>query len=190
MRHFYKKKRRRPSGNVVMHVPSTMGDTISGGAELLFVIQSPSILAGLSATTDINAQDKDRTCQVGHHVGQVDIDFSIRTTAGDGTIEYCIAHVERSDIVPVIGTFPIPSATEINAQGLQQIMRLNMPGRIVHFSVRAYTAEHTMVHKIKFRPSKFKSSKVKAGDHWILLVHNRGSAIVTSDFQCRYKEYE
>ncbi len=185
-----RKRRRRPSGNVVIHVPSTMAGTIAGTAETLFVIQSPSIFAGGSASSNIEAQDKDRTANVGHHMGQCEIDFTTRTTVADGAMEYCILHVERNDTTPAIGTHPIPSAADIGTQGLQQACRLSSPGRVVHFSVRAYSIENTMTHHIKFRPSKFKASKVKAGDHWVLIVHNRGANIVTVDFQCRWKEYE
>ncbi len=182
--------RRRPLGNSVIHVPSTMSGTINTGIETLFVIQSPSIFAGGSASSNIEAQDKDRTVNVGHHMGICTIDFTTRITTADGALEYCIMHYERLDATPAIGVHPTPSATEINTQGLQQACRLQNPGRVVHFSVRTYSAEHTMTHKIVFRPSKYKVSKVKAGDHWALIVHNRGSATVTTDFQCRYKEYE
>ncbi len=192
MRHFgYRKRtRRRPQGNVVIHVPSTIAGVIGGGVETLFVIQSPSIDAGGSASANIEAQDKDRTGNVGHHVGIVIIDFTTRITVADGALEYCVIHVERNDTVPAIGTHPIPSATEIATQGLQQACRLASPGRVVHFSVRAYSADNTMTHKITFRPSKYKASKIKAGDYWVLIVHNRGTSNVTNDFQCRWKEYE
>ncbi len=172
-----------------MHVPSTMGGTISGNAEVLLFMQNPSILAGASATTNIEGQDKDRTVTVGHHMGQCTIDFSCRTTVADGTLEFCIFHVERSHITPVIGTDPIPNGTDITGQGLQQAMRLALPGRVVHFSVRSYSIENTMTHKMRFRPSKYKASQVKAGDFWGLIVHNRGVNIITYDFQVRYKEY-
>ncbi len=172
-----------------MHVPSTIGGTISGGAETLLFLQNPSLLAGASATTNIEGQDKDRTVTLGHHMGQCTIDFTVRTTVADGSIEFCIFHVERSHITPAIGTDPIPSGADISSQGLQQAMRLALPGRVEHFSVRAYSIENTMVHKLKFRPSKYKASQVKAGDFWALMVHNRGANIITYDMQARYKEY-
>ncbi len=115
---------------------------------------------------------------------------TVRTTVADGAIEFGVVHVERNDTVPALGTHPLPSTTEIGTQGLQQALRLASPGRVVHFSVRAYSIENTITHRIKFRPSKFKASKVKAGDYWMLIVHNRGANVLTYDFQCRYKEYE
>ncbi len=173
-----------------MHIPSSMSATINTGIENLIVIQSPSIFAGGSASSNIEAQDKDRTVNVGHHMGVVDIDFTTRITTADGSLEYCVMHYERLDATPAIGTHPTPSGTEIATQGLQQACRMQNPGRVVHFSVRAYSADNTMNHHIRFKPAKFGVSKVKAGDHWALIVHNRGSATVTTDFQCRYKEYE
>ncbi len=193
MRHYGSRRRMRPqrrSGNVVIHVPSTMGGTIGTGNEATLVIQSPSIDAGGSASSNIEAQDKDRTVNVGHHMGQATIDFTCRVTTADGVLEFGVVHVERNDTTPAIGSHPLPSGSEINTQGLQQALRLASPGRVVHFSQRAYSVENTFVHKIRFRPSKFKASKVKAGDYWMLIVHNRGSAEITYDFQCRYKEYE
>ncbi len=167
-----------------------MSGTINPTSTALIVIQSPSINAGGSASSNIEAQDKDRTVNVGHHMGQATIDFSVRVTTAVGVLEFGIMHVERSDIVPVLGTHPVPSASDVATQGMQQATRLASPGRVVHFSARPYTAEQNIVHKMRFRPSKFKSSLVKAGDYWILIVHNRGIAVMTYDFQCRYKEYE
>ncbi len=192
MRHFGYRKRikRRGTGNVVIHVPSTIGGTIAAGAEAELVIQSPSINAGGSASSNIEAQDKDRTVNVGHHMGMANISIAIRITMAQGILEFGVVHVERSDAVPALATHPLPTGAEINTQGLQQALRLASPGRVVHFSTRAYTAEHNLVHNIVFRPSKFKSSKVKAGDYWMLIIHNRGTTTVTYDFQCRYKEYE
>ncbi len=183
-------KRRRITGNTVIHVPSSMAGTVTLNAEVLFIIESPSIFAGGSASANIEAQDKDRTVNVGHHIGRFTIDFGIRNTTGDGIAEFCVFKVERSDATPAIGTHPVPSAADIQSQGLQQACRLSNPGKVFHYSKRAYSIENTLNHKIVVSPAKFKLSKVKAGDHWCLLVHNRGGTTFTSDFECRYKEYE
>ncbi len=177
-------------GNSVIHVPSTINGTIGAGAETLFVIVSPSIFAAGSASSNIEAQDKDRTVNVGHHVGTFFLDTSVRTTTGDGVVEFCIIKVERADATPAIGTHPIPSGTEISTQGTQQACRLANPGKVFHYSKLTYSAEHPQNHKMKVSPAKFKLSKVKAGDHWVLLVHNRSATSVVFDFECRYKEYE
>ncbi len=186
----YRKKKRRITGNVVIHVPSTMAGTIGAGAETLFILESPSIFAAASASDNIEAQDKDRTVNVGHHVGTFTIDTTIRNTTGDGVIEYCVFKVERAASTPAIGTHPVPSGAEIAAQGMQQACRMANPGKVFHFSKVAYSIEQTRTHKIKMSPAKFRLSKVKAGDHWCMLTHNRGSTAVTFDFEARYKEYE
>ncbi len=193
MRHYVFRRRRRvssPRGNVVIHVPSTIGGTVAAGGATLVVIVSPSIFAGGSASSNIEAQDKDRTVNVGHKVGTFFLDLAIRVTTADGAIEFCVAKDERSEATPVLSTFPMPSPAEISTQGMQQVMRLNNPGKVFHFSTRAYSADNTFTHRIRITPAKFKLAKIKAGDHWVLLMFNRGSAIVTFDYHGRFKEFE
>ncbi len=185
-----RRKKRRITGNVVIHVPSTMAGTITTGQETLFIIVSPSIFAAGSASDNIEAQDKDRTVNVGHHIGRLTIDTSIRTTTADGVVEFCVFKVERAAATPVKATHPISSGAEVAAQGMQQVCRLANPGKVFHYSKVVYSAEHPMQHKIIVSLAKFKLSKIKAGDHWCLYVHNRGTATITFDFEARYKEYE
>ncbi len=181
---------RRKMGNSVIHVPSTMAGTIGTNVGVAIVITSPSIFAAGSASSNIEAQDKDRTVNVGHHVGTFNLDLTIRTTINNGVIEFCVFKVERVDTTPVIGTHPVPSNAEMLSQGVQQAVRLANPGKTFHFSQRAYTIEQPISHKIKVSPAKFKLSKVKAGDHWMLILFNRGAQQITFDYQARYKEYE
>ncbi len=187
---FRRRTSRRKMGNSVIHVPATMAGTIAGNQETLFILVSPSILAGGSASDNIEAQDKDRTVNVGHHVGTFFIDTTIRTTVADGVVEFCVFKVERAAATPAIGTHPVPSGAEITTQGLQQSCRLANPGKVFHYSKVVYSIEAPKTHKIKMSPAKFKLSKLKAGDHWCLLVHNRAASTVTFDFEARYKEYE
>ncbi len=182
---------RRKMGNSVIHVPSTMDGTLVLNVSQALVIVSPSIFAAGSASSNIEAQDKDRTVNVGHHIGTLNVDISIRDTTNDGIIEFCLLKVERTDATPAIGTHPLPSSAEINTQGMQQACRLANPGKVFHYSKRAYTVEVDVVHKIRVSPAKFRLSKIKAGDHWILIINNRASVgNVTLDFEARYKEYE
>ncbi len=186
----FRKKKRRITGNSVIHVPSTMSGVITANAETLFIIVSPSIFAAGSASSNIEAQDKDRTVNVGHHVGRLNIDISIRGTSGNGVIEFCLFKVERADATPAIGTHPVPSGAEITTQGMQQACRMANPGKVFHYSKRTYTIEQNFVHKVIVSPAKYRLSKLKAGDHWCLYVHNRGGTSVNIDFEARYKEYE
>ncbi len=168
-----------------------MDGTLVLNVSQALVIVSPSIFAAGSASSNIEAQDKDRTVNVGHHIGTLNVDISIRDTTNDGIIEFCLLKVERTDATPAIGTHPLPSSAEINTQGMQQACRLANPGKVFHYSKRAYTVEVDVVHKIRVSPAKFRLSKIKAGDHWILIINNRASVgNVTLDFEARYKEYE
>ncbi len=185
-----RRKPRRRMGNSVIHVPATVDGTVGVGGEVLFIIQSPSIFAAGSASSNIEAQDKDRTVNVGHHIGTINIITATRLTTSDGVIEFCVFKVERADATPAIGTHPVPSAAEIATQGLQQACRLANSGKVFHYSKIAYSIEMPRVHKITVSPAKFRLSKIKAGDHWVLLVHNRSTTAVTFDFEARYKEYE
>ncbi len=184
------KKRFRPRGNVVIHVPSTMATALATGTAFVTIIASPSLFAGQSASSNIEAQDKDRTVNLGHHIGRLNLDITVRNTSGDGVVEFCVFKVERVATTPVLGTHPIPSSATIQAQGMQQACRLDNPGKVFHFSKRPYSIENTVVHKIIVSPAKYKLSKFKAGDHWVLMMHNRGPQTVTIDYEGRFKEYE
>ncbi len=183
-------KKRRITGNTVIHVPSTMGGTLGANTTVVIIIASPSLFAGGSASNNIEAQDKDRTVNLGHHVGRLNVNIGIRNPTASGQLECTIQKVERQASTPVLGTFPIPTSSEVNSQGMQQVTRLNNPGKVFHWSRRQYTSETGISHNMVVSPSKYRLSKMKAGDHWVLLIHNRGTAQVTFDCEMRYKEYE
>lgn len=195
MRHYAFGRRSRPrrpkhTGNTVIHVPSTIGGTLAGNTSVVIIISSPSILAGGSASDNIEAQDKDRTVNVGHHIGRLNLSVNVRGTTATGILECCVYKVERSSITPVLGTFPVPSTAEILSQGIQQVCRLENPGKVFHTSKRAYSSTQTLVHNMVVSPAKYKLSKYKAGDHWILQLFNRGLTTINFDYEGRYKEYE
>ncbi len=181
---------RRKMGNSVIHVPATIGGTVAALGATAVVISSPSIFAAGSASSNIEAQDKDRTVNVGHHMGTCTLDLGFRSIINNGIMEFCVFKVERADSTPALGTHPVPSVAEINTQGMQQACRMANPGKVYHFSQRAYVVEQPISHKIKVSCAKFKVSKWKAGDHLMLLMFNRGAQQVTFDYQGRYKEYE
>ncbi len=189
MRRRYKK--RRITGNSVIHVPATIAGNLAANVAQVFVIVSPSIFAAGSASSNIEAQDKDRTVNVGHHIGSLNLSLTGRQPAQAGVVEFCLLKVERADSTPAIGTHPVSSTAENIAQGMQQVCRMANPGKVFHYSKRAYTTEIAFVHNIRVSPAKFRLSKVKAGDHWILIAMNRDVAGgLTFDFEARYKEYE
>ncbi len=185
-----RKRRRRITGNTVIHIPAVMGGSLAANTSLVIVLASPSLFAGQSASSNIEAQDKDRTVNLGHHVGTFNLDLTLRTAGTSGVMEYCIYKVERAASTPVLGTHPVPSTAEVLSAGLQQECRLQNPGKVFHYSKKAYALDLATTHKIKVSPAKFRLSKMKAGDHWILQLFNRGAQAITHDFECRYKEYE
>ncbi len=189
----YRRRSRRPRrkmGNSVIHVPSSMDATLVANTAVVLVLTSPSIFAGGSASSNIEAQDKDRAVNVGHHVGAFTVDISVRDTPASGIIECCVFKVERAATTPILGTHPIPSTAEVLTQGTQQACRLANPGKVFHYSKRAFSDNQIIAHRFRVSPAKFRLSKLKAGDHWILLLFNRGTGSITFDFEARYKEYE
>ncbi len=189
-RRSFRRRSRRKTGNSVIHIPAVMDASLAADTSLVIVLASPSLFAGQSASSNIEAQDKDRTVNLGHHVGAFTIDLTLRGAGSSGVMEYCVYKVERAASTPALGTHPVPSTAEVNAAGLQQECRLQNPGKVFHFSKGAYALDQAMTHKIRVSPAKFRLSKMKAGDHWILQLFNRGSQAITHDFECRYKEYE
>ncbi len=181
---------RRKMGNSVIHVPSTIGGSMTLNSTAVIVIASPSIFAAGSASSNIEAQDKDRTVNVGHHMGTMTLDLAITGVTASGVIEFCVFKVERADSTPTLGNHPVPSIAEINTQGMQQACRMANPGKVFHYSQRVCTTEVAIAHKIRVSPAKFKLSKFKAGDHWMLMMFNRSAQTVTFNYQARYKEYE
>ncbi len=177
-------------GNSVVHIPTTMATNFTANNGILFIIASPSIFAAGSASSNIEAQDKDRTVNVGHHVGRFTIDINIRIPAASGVLEATIFKVERHDTTPTIGSHPIPTVAQMLASGSQQAVRLANPGKVFHFSATAFTSETTRTKKITLSPAKYRLSKVKAGDHWCLYLFNRSASSVNVDVQMRYNEYE
>ncbi len=193
MRHYGFRRRgrtrRKPIGQVTVHVPSTMEQTTGLDVGSIVYAQVPSLMAGGSASSNIEASDRDRTVNVGNSIiGAINFDFSTRSSPAAGSLDFCVFRVERSFITPVIGTDPIPSNSEMLTQGVQQAMRMNMPGRVLHFSTRSYAIEQPINHKIRIIPAKFRMAKVRPGDFIGIMIFNRGSGSVIWSMQMRYKE--
>ncbi len=185
-RRFGSGKRRGPS---TMHVPSTMEQTLGIDSGSVVFAQVPSLLAGGSASDNIEASDRDRTVNVGNSIiGNINFSFSSRISTGPGSIDFIVFRVERSFITPVIGTDPIPSNAEVLTQGSQQAFRMNMPGRVLHFSTRSYAAETPISHTIRVNPSKYRMAKVRPGDHIGIYMFNRAANSIIFSMQMRYKE--
>ncbi len=192
-RYGYRRRMRRSGGrrqSATMHVPSTMEQSLAPDILSLIFAQTPSLDAGASASSNIEASDRDRTVNVGNSIGKVTFDIDIRNAAASGSMEFAVIRCERCFGVPIVGTDPIPSSLDVTGEGIQQAFRTRMPGRVLHFSQMAVTIETTRTKKIIVNPAKFRMSKVRPGDYLALAVFNRNGASITYSVQMRYKEFQ
>ncbi len=191
MRHRYRKwKSGSPRKSSISHVPSSMGNTVLSLDQLVTFVAVANVNAGGSLNTD--RLDTDRLTDVanGSLVGHTTIDISSKANSDvSGTIEYIVFKAERQPSAPVVGTFPIPTDSEVNLSGLQQTYRGNMPGWILQFGQFVITPELTVAKKIKINWSKFGKAKVRDGDYFGITYFNRVPGSVTLDWQSRYKSY-
>ncbi len=171
----------------VMHVPSTMNNTLTTNLLSLQFITIPAVLAGAPVTTDIEAHDRSRTVPSGGLVGQITCDISITSITAIGVMEFAIVKFEREIALPTVGVTNVPTSAEASTQGLQQALREKLPGRVYHYSQIALTPETTRIKKIIVTPAKFKKAKNRAGDHWVLAIFNKNAGSVTVNTQFRYK---
>ncbi len=156
---------------------------------LIFAVASSS-LAGAAASAARIDSDRDREVSTGHTVGSIEFQLQLESAAtAFGTIEWCVFKVERSFIVPVVGTDPIPSSADVDSQGIQQAFRLNMPGWIMKHGAFAITPEIASVRTIRVSPGKFRKGMIKDGDHIAIALFNRCSGAVNFSVQMRYKEF-
>ncbi len=111
------------------------------------------------------------------------------STTAVGTIEYVVFKVPRSAVTPVVGTFPIPSAVDVDGQGIQQAFRLNMSGWIYKFGTFPISAETPKTINITMNWKKFKVATVRDGDFYGLAIFNRSNGTVGFSVQMFYKSY-
>ncbi len=165
-----------------------MGNALVAGAQLVFIAALTGRVAGDAATDVIRSLgNREQEVVIGNHVPGVTYDISIRAPAAAGTVEVCYFKADRKENVPVIGTI-LPSAANIVAVGLQQAMRMAMPGQILKFKQFAVTIQTSRSVTDRIGLVKFKKSKMRAGDFIGFVINNRTSGTFTVDIQTRYKE--
>lgn len=184
------RRARKPYRSATVHVPSTIAGSIGAGAMATIVVVNPSLDAAGSASANIEASDRDRTANVGNQLGRLIITTTFRNPTATGNLEFCVMHVERSAATPAAGTHPVPSAATVSSVGMQQATRMANPGRVLYFGVLAYTPETTRNKQFSVTPAKYRMSKVRPGDYFMLLIFNRGSAAISYDYQARFKEFQ
>lgn len=169
------------------HVPATIGTVPGANIATIILAAVPSQVAGVAATTDVEARDRDRTCAIGSHVNSIVFDIALRGAPTTGYVEYAVFKLERQTAVPTLGVVSMPTSATITTIGLQQAMRTANPGRIVKFGQIPYTAETTRVARISANFKKYRLSSVRQGDYFGIVIYNR-TGTVTFDVQMRYKE--
>ncbi len=170
-----------------MHVPSTMsGGILSNDQSLIFAVV-PSIVAGASATTDVEAHDRDRVCNIGSYVGSIIFDIGFFGVTAEGMIEYLVFKLERKLVTPTVGVDTVPSDADVISVGLQQAWRIDNPGRVMKFGIMPVSPELPSTRSIKVNPGKFKMAKIRPGDFIGIVLFNRTGATITSNVQMRYK---
>ena len=173
-----------------MHVPASMNNTIMDNAYSLVFIAVPSADAGDASTTNLTAQDRARVCPIGGSVGTTTINISQTGASQEGVLEFTVMKLERQLTVPAINVGSMPSAADIQANGSQQSFRILNPGRIMHYSLMAYTTQTTRTKVITINWAKFKKQRVRPGDYYCIAVNNRNEATqgdVTVNLEFRYK---
>jgi len=173
-----------------MHIPSSMNNILGASTSILIIAVAPDLNAGGSIIQTITDSNRDRLNSIGSKVNSVNFNVTTRENTASGIIEYAIWKLERQTDVPQVVVSPMPTNVDIEATGLQQAMRLNMPGRIIMFGTFAYTPEVAMSRVLIGKFAKFKLSSVRPGDYFGILLYNRSSGAqpVTIDIQMRYKE--
>ncbi len=172
------------------HIPTSIGNAPGINNAVLIIAVAPARDAGGAVSQDNEARDRDRLCSVGSNVNSIIFDVSMRQIEDEGILEYAIFKLERQLSAPVLGTAPIPTAGEMNGEGLQQALRRHIPGRVIKFGLVAFTAETTRAIKLRGDFKKFRLSSVRSGDYFCILLFNRSNAGTANTFDCqmRYKE--
>ncbi len=181
----------RQSRPRVQHSPSSMGNTMLTNDQLLTVPAKATDVAGTALATDRDPGDRAQELQTGNVLGNMVIDVTATPGAGTfGIVEYVVFKVQRSHTVPIVGTDPIPTDTEIITGGLQGAYREHMPGWVIQFGNFRISQETTAIKRIKINWNKFRMAKCRDGDFYCVTYFNRTGSTITLDWQCRYYEYK
>ncbi len=192
MRHFGSRKRIRISRPRIQHSPASVLNTVATGTGLLVFAITPDSVAGTAASATREGSDRATEVTPGSFVPRVDYDISVSAIAAgsQGPVEVCFFKVERSFIVPVIGTDPIPSNANLATGSLQQLMRMNMPGWVQAFYQFAVTPETVVTRHYKINLAKFRKSKQRDGDFTGMLLVNKTGGSIDINVHMRYYQYK
>lgn len=186
-RRFSRKRPTRTSS--ISHVPSTMDQSFATNVSAVVFAVTPSVNAGGSITSNRLDTDRDRDVSNGEKIGSITYSLTFEpASAGAGSIEWCCFRTERSQSTPALGTI-LPTSAENASQGLQQAMRLNIPGWVMKFGVFPVSAETPMTRTIVVRPSRMGAPPIRDGDFMGIVMHNRTNGTINFSVQMRYKSF-
>lgn len=172
-----------------MHVPSSMGNVIASNITSVFIAANAgAYLTTASPVTTVATitSNREQENTIGNEITRINYNITMRPSASSA-ISICVLKVERAAAVPVLGT-GLPTQARIVAVGLQTACREAQPGRVIHYSKLAAAPEQPVIKTIVAKFGKFKMSKIRTGDFYVLMVHNDSAGTLTTDFEARYKE--
>ncbi len=175
----------------IQHMTAIIGQAPAVNASTTHIIAN----AGAYATTGVGStvarsslSNREQENQIGSLIGKATIDIGFREVTASGIAEIVVWKRERQPSVPVPGT-GLPADATMTSLGTQSAFRSEMPGRVLHFSLVALTAETTRTKKIIMNWNKFKLAKIRQGDFYGITIFNRSATGLAFDMQTRYKEY-
>ncbi len=174
----------------IQHSPSTMDQTSLTNIADVVVAVTPNLNAGGSMGSERLSTDRLTDCANGSKIGPITYTLQMEPSgAALGSIEWCCFRMERQFSAPVIGTNPLPTSAEIDASGLQQMMRSNLPGWVLKFGAFPVSPETPMVRTITVSPSRLGAPAIRDGDYMGIVFFNRTTATINWSVQMRYKSY-
>ncbi len=179
-----------PSRPRIQHSPSEMDGTIATKVLSLRFLVVPDSNAGVALNTVRTASTRFQVIANGSVIKSITCQVAIRAITNEGYLEYAIIKVQRSATVPIVGTAPAPSSTDVNDVGLESAMRRNYPGWVIHNGIMPFSAETPLTRKFTVNLSKFRMAKFRDGDFIMLALFNRSGATITLDHKANYYEYK
>jgi len=186
-------RRRNIKRNSVMHLPSSMLNSVPGNQSVILFasVTSNYQTIGTPLTNDtFENADRLQNTQLGANIDSIVYNIAIREIANDGIIEYVIFKIERSDEVPDTTNSKMPTDVEITTEGLQSAFRRYQPGRVLKYGAFGVASAQPRAISVKGDYKKFRFVKVRAGDYYGILIFNRNVASLEVDLQARYNAYQ
>ncbi len=147
-------------------------------------------LAGAGLGVTRTGSDRFQEISSGSIIPSARVNVAIRAITNEGYLEIAIVKIQRSTIVPAVGTSPSPTSLQVDGQGLESAMREQYPGWCIHNIVMPFSAETPTQRNFSVNLTKFKMAKFRDGDHLLLAIFNRSASTVTVDHKANYYEYK